>query len=384
MSVLRSNASTTGATGGGHTCALRSVDAELDAEWDRLALRCGTTPYLRPGWIRAWTDAFRPGQALSLLTVRRAGELVAALPLVATRLGLRPPVNSETPSFEPLAVDAEAAAALVSPLLEHCRHLDLWFVPAGGHERALVRSSEERGCRVDRQVVRRSPYTRIDDDWELLRDEVLGKSRRKSMARRRRQLGELGDLAFEVHDGRSRLRDLLDEGFAMEAAGWKGVQGTAILSRPSTAAFYHRLAEWAAENGLLRLHFLRLDGRAVAFEFALEQSGALHVLKTAYDEELRRYGPGILILDDGLAYASKQPHLHVSESLGEDDPYKVEFSTGVHEQLRISIYADDVAGTAAWMWRQAVDRSQDQLRRRLPASARQRLVRLAQFADRNR
>jgi CelD/BcsL family acetyltransferase involved in cellulose biosynthesis len=384
MSVLKSNMPTRIDATTEYTCALQPMDDALEQEWDRLALRCEATPYMRPGWFRAWMNAFRPRQPLSLLTVRRAGDLVAALPLVNTRLGLRPPVNSETPSFEPLSVDAEAARALVGPLLTHCRHIDLSFVPAGGNERDLVRSAEDRGCRVRRDVVRRSPYTRVDDDWEILRNEVLGRSRRKWMARSRRQLGEMGDLTFEVHDSRSPLRDLLDEGLAMEAAGWKGTRGTAILSRPSTAAFYKLLAEWAAAAGLLRLHFLRLDGRPIAFEFALEQSGALHVLKTAYDEEMRRYGPGILILDEGLAYASKQPHLHVSESLGEDDPYKLEFSTGVHEQLRISVFSNDVIGTAAWAWQHAVDRSQAQLRRHLPDSTRQRLVRLAQFADRKR
>lgn len=363
--------------GSGHTCALRPVDDALAQEWDRLAVRRNAAPHLRPGWFRVWMDAFRPGQTLSLLSARHHGELVAALPLVVTRFGLRLPVNSETPSFEPLSTDDGAARALAAALLGRFRRVDLRFVPTGAPEEALVAAARERGCRVVREVARRSPYTRVDHDWDVLRDDVLGRSRRKSIARRRRQLAELGTVSFEVHDGTGRWRDLLAEGLALEAAGWKGTQKTATLSRPSTTAFYHGLAEWAAGHGLLRLHVLRLDEKPIAFEFALEQSGVVHVLKTAYDENLRRYGPGILILDDGLGDASRQPHLHVSESLGEDEPYKLEFSTGVREQLDIAIFSNDVLGSAARAWRSTAAHARDQARRRLPESARLRLVRLA-------
>ena len=360
-----------------HTWSLQSVDDELEREWDQLALRCDATPYMRPGWFRAWMNAFRPGQTLSLLAIRRASELVAALPIVTTRLGVRLPINSETPSFEPLAIDTDATAALASAILDRCRSVDVRFMPVGMQEHALISSAEERGFRVLRQVTRRSPYTCVDQSWPILRNELLGRSRRKWIARQRRQLCEMGDLTFDVHDGGAQLRDLLDEGLELEAAGWKGSQTTAILSNPSTTTFYRQLAEWAAANGLLRLHFLRLNGKPLAFEFALEQAGVQHVLKTAYNEEMRRHGPGILILDEGLSYASEQPHLHICESLGEDDPYKLEFSTGVHEQLRVAVFANTVPGTAAWIWQRALSRSQDQLRRQLSASSRQRLVRLA-------
>ncbi len=356
------------------SATLQPVDAALEEEWDSLALRRAATPFMRPGWFRAWMNAFQPGRTLLLLTVRRAGELVAALPLFTTRFGVRPPVNSETPSFAPLLVDAEAADTLISVLLDHCSHINLPFVPVGEQERALLLAAERRGCRVRRKVMRRSPYTRVDDDWDEFRNEVLGRSRRKWIARRRRQLRELGELTYTVHDGESPLGDLLEEGLELEAAGWKGVQHTAVLSRPSTATFYREIARWAAENDLLRLHFLRLNGKPIAFEFALEQAGVQNLLKTAYDEELRRYGPGILICDDEISYASKHPDLHLSASLGEDDPYKLEFSTGVEEQLRIAISANNVVGTAVWTLEQARGR----LGHHLSSSTKKTLVRLAQ------
>ncbi|HKP88939.1 MAG TPA: GNAT family N-acetyltransferase, partial [Thermoleophilaceae bacterium] len=41
----------------------------------------------------------------------------------------------------------------------------------------------------------------------------------------------------------------------------------------------------AAEQGWLRLAFLRLDGRAIAFDMCLEHGGAFYVLKGGFDPE---------------------------------------------------------------------------------------------------
>ncbi|MBJ2120380.1 GNAT family N-acetyltransferase [Arthrobacter sp. MSA 4-2] len=363
-----------------HLCTLQPLEDSLEREWDSFALSRGTAPYLRPGWFRAWMGAFWPGQPLQVLTARRAGELVALLPLMDTRLGFRAPVNAETPGFELLSTDDAAIRALVPLLLESASRVDLRFMPVGAPEEAFVAAAGEQGCRVTRDVIRRSVYTDVTQSWETVRTEVLGRSRRKGMAHSRRKLAELGELSSTVHDGKEDLHDLLHQALALEAAGWKGSEGTAILSRPSTAQFYQELAAWAADQGLLRLHFLRLDGKPIAFKLTLEQSGVVYSLKASYDERLRQYGPGFLMSEEVLAYASAQPHLRTVETLGEDEPHKQEFATGVHAQLKISVFSSGLIGSAAWMQTVATDRLRAQARKHLSASTRTRVTRLARSA----
>ena len=79
----------------------------------------------------------------------------------------------------------------------------------------------------------------------------------------------------------------------MEGSGWK--TRTAIASRPDTRRFYRDVARWAAGRGWLRLGFLRLDGRALAFDFCLEHAGTHYLLKTGFDPAFRAYGPGMLM-----------------------------------------------------------------------------------------
>jgi hypothetical protein len=73
---------------------------------------------------------------------------------------------------------------------------------------------------------------------------------------------------------------------AIEASGWKGERGAAIISRPETRSFYTEVSRWAARNGWLRLAFLRLDGRALAFQCGLEDGGTHYFLKGGFRQRV--------------------------------------------------------------------------------------------------
>src|SRR5439155_10777058 len=97
-----------------------------------------------------------------------------------------------------------------------------------------------------------------------------------------RSLEERGETRVSYEDGGDGLEDLLSEGFRLEGSGWKERAGTAILSDPTVEGFYRAVARWASQRGWLRLAFLRLDGRAIAFDICLEQGGAVYVLKGGF------------------------------------------------------------------------------------------------------
>jgi CelD/BcsL family acetyltransferase involved in cellulose biosynthesis len=350
------------------------VDEALEAEWESLALTTGAAPFLRPGWVRAWMAAFAPGRQLHAVVVRRGPELVALLPVLVSRRGVAVPVNAQTPLMEPVAADEHALGALAAGLRGGARRADLRFLPTGERESALVAAARERGDLWLRESTRRSPYTRVDGDWEAFRREVLSAQRRKTLRRRERLLSSRGRVGLEVLDGQQDLDALVAEGFALEAAGWKGAQGTAVLSRPDTEHFYRSVARWAAQAGILRLYFLRLDARAIGFMFQIEQGGTTYSLKTTYAEDLRDVGPGILMKHRMLAEAFARPDLRRAEFLGEDEPYKLEFATGVREQVRLRLFARGVVGRVERGSAVAVSGLRAEARRRLSPEARRRIL----------
>lgn len=356
-------------------CTLVVPDDALDREWDALALATGGAPFLRPGWMWAWMAAFNPRRQLRLLTVRRGEDLVALLPVLTSTRGVVVPVNVETPVMEPLAVDDEALAALVPGLLGRGGRAYLSLLPEGNRARVLMAAAEARGFPSRCEVVRRSPYTRVDGEWEAFQRSVVPGKRRKSLRRLEEKLSARGRVDFEIHDGGQDLSALLTEGLGLELGGWKGEQGTAVLSRPQTEQFYRSVAEWAARAGMLRLYFLRLDGRAIAFGYRLEQQGVIYALKTAHAETFREYGPGFLLMNRLLADAFGRPDVRQVEWLGVDDPHKLDFASGVRQTLRLQLFSGGAAGAMERGLAAAVAVARAEARRRLSLERRKQVRR---------
>ena len=147
--------------------------------------------------------------------------------------------------------------------------VDIAMIDAGDPLRdALHAAASDAGrAAIDRQVAIQ-PYVTLKDDSEAY-TAGLPRKQRKEIGRRRRLEAE-GELTVHFEDGSERLDELLREGFAIEGSGWKAERGSAIASQPETHAFYTDVARWAAARGWLRLAFLRLDGRALAFDLCIE------------------------------------------------------------------------------------------------------------------
>ena len=345
---------------------LHDAIGPLAAEWEELVERAGTGPFSRPGWFDAWWQAFGRGR-LEVVALRRHGELAAVLPLLRRRGMRRSLTNWHTPEFEVPAVDTDARATLFRRLLAETRMpLALTLVTAGRPDAAAFKAAAGAArLPVLEHTVERSPYVEIAGAWDAYL-QALPRRMRSELRRRRRRLEERGELALDVGTGDEGLARLLDEGFAVETSGWKAHAGTAIVSRPDTLAFYTSAARWAAERGSLRLAFLRLDGRPLAFHFTIEDGGVAYQLKGGYDPAFRELAPGMLLIQDMLAWAFARG-LHTYEFLGADEDFKLGWTSGLRDRLAIQAFPHSPAGAAGWCayayGRPAAKRARDLVRR---------------------
>jgi CelD/BcsL family acetyltransferase involved in cellulose biosynthesis len=318
----------------------------LAGDWDKLADKIGAEPWLRPGWVEAWWEAFGAGR-LRIVALMRDGRLAGVLPLMEDGAVVRSTSNWHTPGFGLLAEPhelGELADALVS---RRPHRVWLGFVDPGEPGIVACRAAAQAaGYRVLERTLERSPYVPIEGDWEAYRDG-LAKKLGSELRRRRRRLEEAGRFSFEVVDGSEGLPALLDEGFAVEAAGWKGARDLAIRSRPETLSFYRAVARWAAERGWLRLAFLRLDGRPFAFDFCIEDNGIHYLLKTGYDPDYARFAPGMILRYEMLARAFSIG-LRSYEFLGADEPWKLEWTRTTRERTLFHAFAPSVQGRVGW------------------------------------
>jgi len=325
--------------------ARRAVDASVVAAWDGLADRTAAVPFARPGWLLPWAEA--AGARLEALTIWRGPRLAGILPVIADRRHLRTPADWHTPWIEAAAEDAAALRALTEALATSgFPRVTVDFVPEGGPTAAAATASLERaGYRLSPRPRLESPFLAVEGTWERYLAS-LSAHRRSELRRRTRKLEAAGAVTREVHDGNQGLPRLLDEAFAVEAAGWKGREGTAIASDPALEHFYRRVASWAAERDWLRLAILRLDGRPLAFDLALETGGSHYLLKTGYDPDFTTLSPGMLLRVHMMERAFALG-LRSYEFCGAAEPWKLEWAPTTRQVQAIEAFAPTPAGSLA-------------------------------------
>lgn len=329
---------------------VEALTPALEREWDELACELDASPFLRPAYLRVWQASFGRGlPAGEMVVARSGGRLTGALAVARARGRIGPPGNFETPAGGIVAADEASALAVARGLVESgARRIDFGQLPTGGATHgALEQTAALGGHRVVRRVTMQSPIADTDGGWDAYWS-ARSRNLRHNVERCRRRAREAGDLVLDVRSAFApgELEALLAEGFAVEGSGWKTAQGTAILTNPETRRYYSDLAAWAADEGWLRLSFLRLADRPIAFCLGVEAFGVHHALKMGYDPELRRMSPGVLLLealirrafDDGLARF---------DFAGHAEPYKMAWATGTEEQILMSVFPRTLAGRAA-------------------------------------
>jgi CelD/BcsL family acetyltransferase involved in cellulose biosynthesis len=352
---------------------MRAPTPELVEGWDRLAVATGAPPFMRPGWLRAWAEAFGQTAALRLVTVERGGELVAVLPVLAGPMGVRSTTNQETALYRPVTADPEATAELAERLLAtRPRIIDVAAVTATDPDVVALRVAAERaGSAVHVQSMRRSPYVDVSGNPEQFR-RGLSKNRRHGLTRLQNRMAEAGTVAFDVRDGRTDLPALLDEGLRLEAREWKVAAGSAVLSSPASVAFYTAATRWAADTDLLRLVFLRLSGKAIGFGLCLQYGATLSFLKLGMDDSYAKLGPGVVLTQHLIDYAFADPELRELDLLGDNESYKADLASGTREQVRMMLFPGRTGpalrgSVAAAAW------ARSEVAARLPESTRDRL-----------
>jgi CelD/BcsL family acetyltransferase involved in cellulose biosynthesis len=328
---------------------LDSADS-IRAEWEELADRVEASPFLHPGWIEPWQEAFGSGEPAYLVT-RRDGDLTGVLALDRRRGVLAAAANWHTPLYGPVVADRSDAEVLARGLLAHAgSRADLWFLdPEAPGFPEVMRAAEEGGHRTIARTIAHSPYVPVEGSFD---DFMAGRDRkfRKDVARRWRRLEEGGG-GVRFEDGTEGLDGLLDAGLRLEGSGWKLEQGTAILSSPKHERFYREVARWAAGRGWLRLAFLDAEGKPVAFDYCIEAHGVSYVPKGGFDVEYRKLGPGQL-----LTYASIKRAFELGlrsyELLGQQDEYKRQWASQTRERLRFQAFPRRPAGATSYVaWR---------------------------------
>ncbi|UDL96802.1 GNAT family N-acetyltransferase [Lichenihabitans sp. PAMC28606] len=121
----------------------------------------------------------------------------------------------------------------------------------------------------------------------------LAPKRAKELRRQRRRLAEAGDVSFRSAERPDDVRAMTEQFLDLEARGWKGRSGTALLLNPALTTFTRTMTRLLAQQGKCRIHSLDVDGRPVAMGIVLSSGDRAYFWKTAYDERRGEHSPGV-------------------------------------------------------------------------------------------
>jgi CelD/BcsL family acetyltransferase involved in cellulose biosynthesis len=274
-------------------------------------------PFYAPEFVLpAWASL--PIRGCGLRVVVEGGEWIACLPIQARRAA-----QAATVAL------SHAYSFLSTPLLRRDRLQPAARGLVASRGLSLLRSGGSGP--VDRSLGEAAAEAGLAPVWERRAHRAAARPlgprpvpRRRDLERRRRRLQEaLGGPV--VLEDRSASAAAVSEFLAMEAAGWKGREGTALADRPGDRAFFTAMAAGMAARGNLRLWVLTGQGRTAAMACELRAGDGVFGFKTCHDEALRRFSPGTQLLAELLDRFYADDRLTLYDSCSDPD------ATGVNE-----------------------------------------------------
>ncbi|MDF2782299.1 MAG: hypothetical protein K0S96_2104 [Geminicoccaceae bacterium] len=290
--------------------ATADLDA-LEGEWTELWRRApAATPFQAPAWLLPWWRQFG-NDGLRVLTARTGGRLVGLLPLYLLRepdgtklLPLGIAVSDYLDGVFEAGSEQVAAAAFLRHLADGpCawRVCELHPLPAGS---PLLAAPDPSGRPAE--IIPLEPYPSITLP-EGARDlsEVLSARIRTKLRNYGRRAERHGAVRFETASAASTGL-LLEALIALHAKRWADEKRGGVFTDRRVQAFHRAATPALQDGGLLRLHALRIDGRAVAVIYALAARRCLYCYLTGFDPEFAAISPGTLLLGYAIEQAMRE------------------------------------------------------------------------------
>ena len=340
------------------TCTVEVVSTtdrlmEIAPMWDQLVAAAGVThPFVTHTWIQAWWECFRGDAELFILLVRRDGEPIAIAPLMrvtermygARRRCVRFIANDHTPRFDFIVASRpdEAYAAICKFLMSDSASWDVLQLHEVPSDSRTVEELSGHAAQYDFLAgirhAAKSPVLPTTAGWDRYM-ETLSPKRRWFLRNRLKRLSKLGRVSLETISDGPELSQALQDGFRLEAAAWKGKAGTAIVCDPAIHRFYTTLAQRAATRGWLRLQFLTVDGRRVAFAYCLAFEQRIYLLKPGFDPDYAAFSPGSLLFYLALQDCHAASSVVLYDFLGYDDEWKRQWADDFVDHQTLFLYA---------------------------------------------
>lgn len=310
----------------------------LSAEYRDLYDRSRATPFQQPTWLAALSEQVKDmaKRDMAVLTIREcaSGQLILLLPLVRRKIGpftILEYANLGYVDYAAMILDQSHWARLLEEQDLHKqvraalgRYDLLWVKHLRGCDVAIFQLFH----RADQLLSDFSGHsTQLGTDFEQWRTNTISAKRRGILNRARKALRKTGDIEFAILQDEGEISKALQQ-----LQQWRGQRfaepgKSDPFQEADRFAFYQTLAWNGAKDETAITCELKLDGKPAAIGFGIcNKDHYVYLLPGADYSEFGKYSPGLLMLEDLLAYATQKGWTNFDFSIG-DEGYKAQFGT---------------------------------------------------------
>lgn len=313
--------------------ALVPLTAIDPGQWRALAQRAvEPNGYYLPAWELAVSATARGRSNASALPAfdGSSTRLIGLMPVISLWRAWKIPLPALASAHpygtlcSPL-IDGDAPIEAATRLLQQARE-------AGAHALVLTDVAlDGAAMNALKQVLDRaglkprilSSYIRASldatQDGETLLREALGAKKLKELRRQRHRLEEHGPVVFEVARKPDEIGPALDTFLQLEAGGWKGKRGTALVQHAGDATFIRRAVPALAETAQCEIVTLRAGTTAVAAGIVLRHQDRAFFFKLGVDERFAKYSPGVQLTLELTRHLCADPAIASADSTASAD-----------------------------------------------------------------
>lgn len=151
------------------------------------------------------------------------------------------------------------------------------------------------------RAIYKIPDKNETDQWS----NSISKKRLKNYRKSYKDLETLGDISWEYLSSKKIDQSVIDNYLYLEDTGWKGEHRSSLLAKKNEEAFFNALIKSFQKNEKVFFTELRVGDKLVAATCNLQQNNKAFAFKIGWDNEYKKYSPGIINEIEFLKYANQ-------------------------------------------------------------------------------
>jgi len=274
-------------TGGDYAVTAETLESlsGLDLSWP--------FPFVLPGWMRAWREAFAPQAEFWIRSFQNAGAVVGVAPLLVENRTARLIGGPDVCDHLDLVAAAGRSGDFCRALLRYLKtegvaRLEMNPIrPDSVIMAALVPAAREKGYPVAIGEEDLLFEVELPGSWEEYLQALSGKQRHE-VRRKLRRLENSSAAGFRVLEDSAAVRAAMDDFFVLFR---QNRQDKAAFMSDRMESYFRLLAEYVPG---MRIGFLDVDGTPAAGVLCCDHDGTRYLYNSGYDNNLAPLSVGIL------------------------------------------------------------------------------------------